>query len=53
MISAADVAGEVPREVVVEPAAPARVGAHGPARGRTGPREQPLGMGEAEGVLQM
>ena len=48
----ADVVGEVPREVVVEAAAPAGIRAHGPARGGSGPGEQPLGVLKAERQLK-
>src|SRR3712207_273752 len=48
----ADVAGEVPGEVVVEPAAAAGIGAVGPARRGAGPGEQVPGVGVAERSLQ-
>ncbi len=48
----ADVVGEVAGEVVVEAAAPAGVGAVGPARRGAGPREHVAGVGVAERALE-
>ena len=48
----ADVAGEVPREVVVEAATPAGVGAVGPARRGAGPRKHVTGVGVTERTLE-
>src|SRR5262249_47802094 len=48
----ADVACEVPREVVVEAPTPPGFGAHGPVRSGAGPGEQPLRMVMAERPLE-
>ena len=48
----ADVVGEVPREVIVEAATPAGVGAVGPARRGARPRKHVAGVGVTERALE-